>query len=364
MPQCVAYRSHVADAVAIASANCKAMNPRIATGVMVIGLLCFTAFWEMKPELLINRPIPWRTVYIYQEELDDGRDIPPPIEVSGAKPSRLLYLVLTESCLPNNLSSAKVIGDPSICNCDVLVLSYRSACNETTLAHVGYIFNSSTSWGTGRNLLFEVAKRRKEKYLYYIFIDDDVILISKIKKKNPWRIFEAFLNRVEPAIGAIDNTWYPFLQIGIDARKMLGCNPVTSDYVPSARFDGAFNAFHYQAADYVLPYLAKFDEHNWSLADLYTGMKMEIYFAGQSVLHTQLYITNPKHRPYARREMTSIYVVSLLDIIEQELPVKYRNSSVLSDWKNDRFGHVFHSKTYCLPPPPPHTPIKPFAYSP
>ena len=118
---------------------------------------------------------------------------PPP-----CTPSRFLYLLQTESCLPDGLRSIEALGNATACHCDVLVLSYKQTCNDTPPAHVEYISASSpTSWSEGRNLLFGVAMGRSEKYLYYIFMDDDLHLKSKSRhnrdSRNLWRVFETFL---------------------------------------------------------------------------------------------------------------------------------------------------------------------------
>ena len=336
------------------------LKPTVVLGIVLVSLVCFAIFWVTKPNLWIDRPLPLRTIFIYKEGLDDGKDIPPPPEVVGKKPSRFLYLVQTESCLPSNLRSAETIGDPRICNCDVLVLSYRSACRETPLDHVKYIFDSETTWATGRNVLFEAAMRMKEKYWYYIFIDDDIILESTLKNADPWRVYEDFLKQVEPAVGGVDCTCYPFLEHAHNARRTQGCGPMPSFYYPSPRFDAAFNGFHYQAIEYILPYSNKLDHYHWSLAALYASIKMELFFAGHAVLHTQLYVTNTKHRPYTRNEFSPRLIVSVLEAIELQLPIKYRNSSVLTDWRKDKLSHEQTSKTFCMPPAPPHTPVRPF----
>ena len=61
--------------------------------------------------------------------------------------------------------------------------------------NIEYLYNSSTTWATGRNLVYKVAMKRSEKYLYYIFMDDDIVF-KKRTKKNPWREFEDFLKRI------------------------------------------------------------------------------------------------------------------------------------------------------------------------
>ncbi len=102
-------------------------------------------------------------------------------------PSRLLYLVQTENCLPRKLKSVEAFEDPLACQCDVLVLSYKEVCYDSALPNIECLFNSSTTWASGRNLLFEAAMRRSEKYLYYIFMDDDIVLKTTTANQNPWR---------------------------------------------------------------------------------------------------------------------------------------------------------------------------------
>ena len=88
---------------------------------------------------------------------------------SGNK--KMLYLVQTESCLPLHLRLVDVMGNTSICMCDVLVLSYKQPCNDTlSLPHVEHIFNSSTTWTTGRNLLHEVAMSSEKRNIQCIYI--------------------------------------------------------------------------------------------------------------------------------------------------------------------------------------------------
>ena len=331
--------------------------------IALLASVCLTIVSWLRGPVVWHRPTPMRTIFTYTEELDDGRDIPSPREVPGTKPSKFLYLVQTESCLPSNLRLNETIGNPKICNCDVLVLSYRKECRERPSDHFKYIFDSNTTWAKGRNLLFEVAMKRKEKYWYYIFMDDDIILKSLEDDHQPWRTYENFLRQVEPAVGGVDCTCYPFLKYAYRARRRQGCGPIPSLYYSTPRFDAALNSFHYQAIEYILPYSERFDDYSWSLAALYASIKMELFFAGHSILHTQLYVTNPKHRPYPRKEFTHAQLISILDTIECELPMKYRNSTVLAEWRKSKYTHEHNSKTFCMPPAPPHTPVRPFVYA-
>ena len=290
---------------------------------------------------------------------------------TGAKtlrPSRFMYLLQTESCLPDHLGLVKAIGNANACQCDVLVLSYKQICSVTPPPHIEYLFNSSQiTWTTGRNLLFEVARQRGEKYLYYIFMDDDVILepIRTNKVKNCWREFEDFLKRIEPAIAAADVAHMGLgvnLKLLYEAREYQGCKDSLkeelTEYLTAVRFDAAFNAFHYQAVEHILPYSASFDEISWWHSQVYNEIKCEILFQGQVVLHTKICANNPKHRPYRRKLPSDTDMLAMLNEIEAELPEEYKNSSLLLGWKKDGLNHAKISSTYCLPPPPPHMPIK------
>ena len=221
-----------------------------------------------------------------------------PVEL---KISRLVYLVQTESCLPKYLASPEVIGNFSICNCDVLVLNYKERCNDTSLPHVEYVFNSSTTWTTGRNLLYELAMERDETYHYYIFIDDDIKLYitnENNKTHNPWRAFESSLKSIEPAVGVV----YDFgnLKDLYSYRKAIKCNNVTDEYLPTVYFDPAFNAFHYKAVQHILPYSTRFDNITWWYSHFDIDIKCELMFCGQVVLHSYIIAKNIKHRQYKR----------------------------------------------------------------
>ena len=272
---------------------------------------------------------------------------------------RFVYAIQTESCLPVHLK--KALGNPDECNCDVLVLSYKQSCTAVFPHHIKYINGSSLSWPEGRNLLWQVAKSWHIQYLYYIFMDDDVVLTTN-KSGNPWRQFERFLFNIEPAVAAVDVDTHQFLP---HRKYALWHNKCVVDhkrnYVTMARFDEAFNAFHYQTLDYLLPYSTNHIMESWWLSSVHFGIKCEVTFRGQMVVHTQIKGINRSHRRYPRGHVHMKNLLIILSEVVKELPHKFRNSSVLLGWKRDGLNHEKFSSTYCLPPPPPHMPIKPFA---
>ena len=206
-------------------------------------------------------------VYICVHQTDtltDLTDGPKPLTPINSNDTRILYLLQTEECLPSHLKSA--LGNPSRCQCDVVVLSYKRICNDTSLSNVRYLFNHSTTWTTGRNLLFYTnicIHQRSERYLYYILMDDDIQLgwTGKVGRiKDPWRRFEEFLLRVQPAVAAL----------GISSQPLFG--PIKchgKEYSPTVWFDAAFNAFHFKTVEHILPYLDRFDNISWYYSQLY-----------------------------------------------------------------------------------------------
>ena len=119
-----------------------------------------------------------------------------------------IYLTQTEKCLPSSLSV--LIGDMEICNCDVIVLSFKAECAEVAPSHVTYLFDAQSTWSTGRNELYVTAMKRKPGYHYYIFLDDDVVLEynsftpREMMNTLPLKSVQRWLLEYEPAVGVLD----------------------------------------------------------------------------------------------------------------------------------------------------------------
>ena len=252
----------------------------------------------------------------------------------SSPPSRFLYLLQTESCLPDSLGSIEAFGNSTACHCDVLVLSYKQSCVDTPPAHVEYISASSpTSWSEGRNLLFGVAMKISKEYLYYIFMDDDIILKTNATG-NPWRLIEDFLRRIVPAVGAVETNSNHLVKRTLEARKLQGCSlNGTQEYIPAVYYNAAFNAFHYQAVDYILPYPLNFDNTSWWLSQSYVIIKSKVVFPRQVVLYTGLIANNAKHRAYPRKLASAREFQDVVKLVQDDLPRKYQNASLLLEWK-------------------------------
>jgi hypothetical protein len=103
---------------------------------------------------------------------------------------KFIYLVQSEKGLRKNLN--KLYGPDS----DVLLLTWRKPITNA-------IFFPLSTWTEGINRLYQEVF--KTNYLYYVFVDDDVVLktteLCKNHTSNPWRIFERNLLKFLPAIG-------------------------------------------------------------------------------------------------------------------------------------------------------------------
>eukprot|EP00731_Ephydatia_muelleri_P022303 Em0014g894a len=74
----------------------------------------------------------------------------------AAQRRNILYLIQTEQCIPPYFQLNDVFGIPNL-GFEVIVLSYREACLESSMPHVQYLLDNSTTWTTGRNALLEAA---------------------------------------------------------------------------------------------------------------------------------------------------------------------------------------------------------------
>ena len=238
---------------------------------------------------------------------------------------KFAYLTQTESCLYKYLQAPQQLGDSTKCQCDVLVLSYKKACEDSSLPHIQYIFDQNTSWTTGRNLLYRTIMKREQKYLYYTFFDDDITLNFREKPKedlSPWREYEKALLQMRPHIGV---SWEENIQNRFGKYYRGECNYTKkTDFLPYIWYDALFNTFHHEIINYLLPYCDEWDKVSIWYSQLYLIVKTDIMFPGQVLHHVNILARNPLHRPYARARYGPKQVQTALDyFIKKELPAKY-----------------------------------------
>ena len=265
----------------------------------------------------------------------------------------ILYLTQTEKCLPKYLKSPKVIGNRTACQCDVLVLSYKEECKDTSLPHVKYIFQPSTTWTSGRNLLYKISKARVKFYLYYIFMDDDIKLQPPKKTdNNPWRMFESSLKTIQPAIAVVD----PYIKFH-RLSQPKDCEPErVTKFAQVFWFDAMFNAFHCQAIDHILPYPTRFDKRSWYYSQMYAIIRSDIKFHGEVVCDTRIKARNTKHRPYPREHYWNTFTI-VADDVRKEIPEKFRNRSeplLGRKWMKKITQRMSPSDYYCSRTPKPN----------
>ena len=265
-----------------------------------------------------------------------------------------LYLIQTESCLPKFLLSSDVLGDMTQCRCDILVLSFADKCEGDMIPHVKYLFNSSTTWTTGRNMLYNSVMKRQEKYLYYIFIDDDVILkMKKNDTSNPWRVFEDSLIRLQPPVAAADREDQGRVDKVIAHLLSKKCK-LNVDFLPTTSFDAMFSAFHYKAIDNILPYYDKFDNQSWWNSQRQLSQLAFIMYRTQVVFHTKLVVENPSHSNYPKQPIDDKIYKEITDDLIQAIRKRYPKCPELLNqrWQSPKHMALKYCNKPSLPYPP------------
>ncbi|XP_013380326.1 uncharacterized protein LOC106151544 isoform X1 [Lingula anatina] len=132
----------------------------------------------------------------------------------------------------------------------------------------GNVNAPNSTWSSGRNMILDYAIEQAKKrgdggYLYYIFLDNDVILRTRSEphvnwkpwsemKADPYERFEDFLLEFEPAVG-YGRYAEPYRQHHeLDKPTNIGWD-----------FDACFNAFHRDTLSFLLPYETSMDNSSW-----------------------------------------------------------------------------------------------------
>ena len=279
-----------------------------------------------------------------------------------------IYLTQTEQCLPQNLATSSEIGNPATCNCDVIVLSFQSKCQDQTSSHITYLFDPNTGWGTGRNALYFAAIARKPGYYYYIFLDEDAVLTfnkftpPELKNHKPFRVVERWLLDYEPVVGVLNYAGHHGAEWTFGRRKAVCGIKEKSLVIPAVWFDGVFNAHHYKSIQHLFPYLVQYEKISWWSIHRYLFSAVEFKFRGQALMFVPVTAANPTHRPYPKslRNMR-LYWRGYIETIKQEAPAVYRNRSIFEDFKQNLNNYVINTTTYCMNVTR-HQPIVPYAH--
>lgn len=311
---------------------------------------------------------------------------------------RFLYVTQTERCLPEHFLRPDQLGSDGL-TYDILVLSWKYRCNkENKYPNVKYIHTvDNTTWSTGRNILYShILRYGVNKYLYYIFMDDDVMLyhtepyqvyhkqypglnnaltrdvVAKYLRHravrlrrgdNPYREFEMFLLEFQPAVGLLNFCFerreYCISQYIPDVWKAFCGSEGTAPfpYISYSNFDGAFNAFHRDALIHVLPYHVTYEHVNWQESQKYLILEADIKFQGQILYNLLVTGHGTLHRPYPRKIHWHHNWQRIMGDLRKSIDEKYLNEleALPFEVSKRRFDEIRN-------PLPPRTEIKPYAH--
>ena len=269
-----------------------------------------------------------------------------------------IYLTQTEQCLSSKLIQNLELTNCSECRCDVVVLSYKKKCREVSPPHFTYLFDNTTTWGSGRNKLFFHAMDKRSAYIYYIFLDDDIFLkfnsaaSPAMTRSSPISIFQNWLLDFEPVVGVVD---YKRRRAGetVLRRRRAVCHSRHQNHTPLAYpniyYDPLFNAFHAKAISHIFPLDTRYEKVSWWFTDKYIASVVELKFRGQALLFFPVTVVNPLHRPYPRSVRGRIKAwQGFIEDIQKQSPAQYANHSLFREFKRDPDRYVATSRTYCL----------------
>lgn len=185
---------------------------------------------------------------------------------------KIAYLIRSYSSLP---SSYKFLKTP---HSDVIVSSWNG--NFTPQDWFELFIHPDTTWGEGRNKLLEIAFR-KNKYDYFIFMDDD--LEFDIKHHIP--LLETFLTHNSPSIIYPRVSWQSSTRDDIQYKN--NC-------------DASFSIFHKSIIDKLLPYYNGLQDFSWhysqGIINVITTLALNLY----RFQYNPLKFNNTQCNPYPR----------------------------------------------------------------
>ena len=304
--------------------------------------------------------------------------------ITNRNEKQFVYLVQAESCLPKH-QTALFIQLGSSSKRDIIVLSWGQQClldSSTNLTGVDYVYVKNTTWSTGRNILYNLAKANKDnKYQYYIFMDEDIEFtftpntaqdIYSKGTKNALEAFENFLLSYEPAVGLCNycSRCGKSLSNGSVVPALCCSARPSSGILPpilpvTITFDAAINAFHTDAIQHILPYRLDYEEISWWESQKYVILASDVLFRGQVLRYTRVTAINNNHRDYPQQVLDNWG--EILADIRKRVPERYKNRSIFHrdpvvDMIPEIIGNVVHTVLWNISIPEPKTPIVPYSH--
>ena len=209
---------------------------------------------------------------------------------------KYLYIIQSPSKLPDIYDCLK--------NRDYINLSFKENTPDTT------IFYPGSTWTTGRNKLREHILSLKQKYDYYIFLDEDVVF-THYSQEDGFNKFEELLTKYNPYIANPNFDGYYTITNGLFKREAQN----------TVWFDGMCNAFSKEAffSNTIFPYVDKFESKSWWMSQ-YVMIILCSLHQKEVLVFPELKVHNICHSDYPKMDVfkeTEKYVFdNLIDDIK------------------------------------------------
>jgi len=186
------------------------------------------------------------------------------------------------------------------------------------------VWAPNTTANTGRNQVLAEAQNLGD-YLYYIQCDDDAEVVEAldygINTGHPWRTFEAYLRKYEPAVGFVRNDDY-------------------SDSFPNevslkANFDTILTAYHREAIDWLMPLETQWDNISWWYASCPLWLVARKFWPEHRLQFNALQVWNGAHTTYPKSNNWTIPIrfmipaLKMPDLITMDFNERLLNASML-----------------------------------
>jgi hypothetical protein len=149
----------------------------------------------------------------------------------------------------------------------------------------GYFFSPQLTWATGRNQMYDHARRGG--YEYIIFTDDDAIF-DGMGQREGFRRFEALLDEFNPLIASPRYPWH--LKGGhLDLRQRVQGLIAASGCMTALRRDCWWA---------LLPYWSEFDHLSWWNAEQICNRVAAVLWHGATVQFNEISIINTRVGSY------------------------------------------------------------------
>jgi len=167
----------------------------------------------------------------------------------------------------------------------------------------GAFFIPNSTWGEGRNYLLNKALELKERFQYFIFIDDDVRFL-----KGGFEKFEQQLLKYKPSIAVpvfVPKTKATIIEIKVPYWKR---SKITFKYQQCKRADAQFIAFHKNVITdcLVVPLQTQFDKISWWFTSSTQQLLILNLYPKSFLQFNNIEVANDLHREYINNEFKRI----------------------------------------------------------